>query len=309
MSNSIPGFTSEAANLSGVRIHYLLGGDPTGTPVLLWHGFLSTSQEWRKVMPALAEAGYAVLVPDMRGYGDSDKPEGTTGYDARALAEEFRTLVHKLGFGRGKPIILAAHDMGAPPALLWAADHPEEIAGLLYIEAPVMLSGVLSKIIAYTPEAMKEGSMWWWILPLAPEVPERLLVGKEREFLTWFYDLHMAKREAITEDDLNETLRTFSGREGVLGSMGVYRAAFTSIEQTEPLARLLVGHKVAVPVVALGGDKSLGANVEKMLKLVAKNVEGEVVSNCGHFLPEEFPEVVVRHIFAMASNRTSTSKD
>jgi pimeloyl-ACP methyl ester carboxylesterase len=309
MSNSIPGFTSEAANLSGVRIHYLLGGDPTGTPVLLWHGFLSTSQEWRKVMPALAEAGYAVLVPDMRGYGDSDKPEGTTGYDARALAEEFRTLVHKLGFGGGKPIILAAHDMGAPPALLWAADHPEEIAGLLYIEAPVMLSGVLSKIIAYTPEAMKEGSMWWWILPLAPEVPERLLVGKEREFLTWFYDLHMAKREAITEEDLNETLRTFSGREGVLGSMGVYRAAFTSIEQTEPLARLLVGHKVAVPVVALGGDKSLGANVEKMLKLVAKNVEGEVVSNCGHFLPEEFPEVVVRHIFAMASNRTSTLKD
>jgi pimeloyl-ACP methyl ester carboxylesterase len=309
MSNSIPGFTSEAANLSGVRIHYLLGGDPTGTPVLLWHGFLSTSQEWRKVMPALAEAGYSILIPDMRGYGDSDKPEGTTGYDARALAEEFRTLVHKLGFGGGKPIILAAHDMGAPPALLWAADHPEEIAGLLYIEAPVMLSGVLSKIIAYTPEAMKEGSMWWWILPLAPEVPERLLVGKEREFLTWFYDLHMAKREAITEEDLNETLRTFSGREGVLGSMGVYRAAFTSIEQTEPLARLLVGHKVAVPVVALGGDKSLGANVEKMLKLVAKNVEGEVVSNCGHFLPEEYPAVVVRHILAMASKRTSTSKD
>jgi pimeloyl-ACP methyl ester carboxylesterase len=148
MSNSIPGFTSEAANRSGVRIHYLLGGDPTGTPVLLWHGFLSTSQEWRKVMPALAESGYAVLVPDMRGYGDSDKPAGTAGYDARALSEEFRALVREIGFGKGKPIILAAHDMGAPPALLWAADHPEEIAGLLYIEGPVMLSSVLSKIIA-----------------------------------------------------------------------------------------------------------------------------------------------------------------
>ena len=303
------GFTSDTASLGGVRLHYLLGGNPSGPPVLLWHGFLSTSQEWRKVMPALAEAGYAVLVPDMRGFGDSDKPEGTTGYDARALAEEFRTLVHKLGFGGGKPIILAAHDMGAPPALLWAADHPQEIAGLLYIEGPVMLSAVLQKIIAYTPEAMKEGSMWWWILPLAPEVPERLLVGKEREFLTWFYDLHMVKREAITEEDLNETLRTFSGREGVLGSMGVYRASFTSIEQTETLTRLLVGHKVAVPVVALGGDKSLGANVEKMLKLVAKNVEGEVVSNCGHFLPEEYPEVVVRHILALALKRTVASKE
>lgn len=302
----IAGFTSDTASLGGVRLHYLLGGNPSGPPVLLWHGFLSTSQEWRKVMPALAEAGYAVLVPDMRGYGDSDKPEGTTGYDARALAEEFRTLVHQLGFGGGKPMILAAHDMGAPPALLWAADHPEEIAGLLYIEAPVMLSGVLSKIIAYTPEAMKEGSMWWWILPLAPDVPERLVVGREREFLTWFYDRHMARREAIADADVDETLRTFAGREGVLGAMGLYRAAFTSIEQTEPLAGLLTGRKVTVPVMALGGEKGLSENVLMMVKLVAKDVEGDLIIDCGHFLPEECPEEVVRHVLAL-SERISKS--
>ena len=249
-------------------------------------------------MPLLAEAGYAVLVPDMRGYGDSDKPEGTTGYDARALAGEFRALVHQIGFGGGKPLLIAAHDMGAPPALLWAADHPDEVASLLYIEAPVMLSAVLQKIIAYTPDAMKEGSMWWWILPLAPDVPERLVVGHEREFLIWFYDRHMARREAITDEDVDETLRTFAGREGVLGAMGVYRAAFTSIEQTKPLAVLLTGHKVKVPVVALGGGKGLGEKVLAMVKLVAKEVEGETIPDCGHFLPEEYPEVVVRHLRA-----------
>jgi len=300
MSNSIPGFTSEAANRSGVRIHYLLGGDPTGTPVLLWHGFLSTSQEWRKVMPALAESGYAVLVPDMRGYGDSDKPAGTAGYDARARSEEFRALVREIGFGKGKPIILAAHDMGAPPALLWAADHPEEIAGLLYIEGPVMLSSVLSKIIAYTPEAMKEGSMWWWILPLAPDVPERLVVGHEHAVLTWFYDKAMANRDAITSADVDETLRTFAGREGVLGAMGVYRAAFTSIEQTEPLAGQ-TGHKVKIPVVALGGEKGLGDKVLMVVRLVAIDVEGGVIADCGHFLPEERPDEVVRHIEALSA--------
>lgn len=302
----IPGFTSDTASLGGVRLHYFLGGTPSGPPVLLWHGFLSTSQEWRKVMPALAQAGYAVLVPDMRGYGDSDKPEGTTGYDARALAEEFRALVHQLGFGSGRPIMLAAHDMGAPPALLWAADYPEEIAGLLYIEAPVMLSGVLSKIIAYTPEAMKEGSMWWWILPLAPDVPERLVVGREREFLTWFYDRHMARREAISDADVNETLRTFAGREGVLGAMGLYRAAFTSIEQTEPLARLLTGHKVTVPVMALGGEQGLGEKVHMMVELVAKDVEGDLITDCGHFLPEERPEEVVRHVLALSARITKS---
>ena len=300
--SSVAGFTSQTAHVAGVQLHYWLGGDPEGTPVLLWHGFLSTGLEWRRVMPALAQAGYAVLVPDMRGYGDSDKPAGSEGYDARALAEEFRVLVREIGFGDGKPLILAAHDMGAPPALIWGADHPEEVAGLLYIEGPVMLSAVLQKIIAYTPEAMKEGSMWWWILPLAPDVPERLVVGHEREFLTWFYDRAMARREAITDQDVDETLRTFSGREGVLGAMGVYRAAFTSIEQTEPLT----GHKVKVPVVALGGEKGLGDNVLMMVKLVARDVEGETIPNCGHFLPEEHPEAVVRHIESLVAKAVET---
>ncbi|MGD0826380.1 MAG: alpha/beta fold hydrolase, partial [Terriglobales bacterium] len=97
LTGTIPSFASNTASINGVRIHYLLGGNPNGLPVLLWHGFLSTSYAWRKVMPALASAGFAVLVPDMRGYGDSDKPAGTEGYDARALAEEFRALVRELG--------------------------------------------------------------------------------------------------------------------------------------------------------------------------------------------------------------------
>jgi hypothetical protein len=83
-----------------------------------------------------------------------------------------------------------------------------------YVEAPVMLSAVLTKVIAYTPEAMREVSMWWWILPLAPDVPERLVVGNERAFFTWFYDKATAHRDTITPADVDEVLRTFAGREG-----------------------------------------------------------------------------------------------
>jgi len=298
----IPGFTSETSTVNGVRLHYWLGGNPQGQPILLWHGFLSTSYAWRKVAPALADAGLAVLVPDMRGYGDSDKPAGIDGYDARALAEEFRALVRQINFGSGRPIILAAHDMGGPPALLWAADHPDEVAGLLYIEAPVMLSEVLTKIIAYTPEAMKEGSMWWWILPLAPEVPERLVVGHEHAFLTWFYDRHTARPGSIEPETVAEYLRTFSGHEGVLGAMGVYRAAFTSMEQTAPLA----DHKVNVPVVALGGEKGLDAKVGKMVKMVAQTVDDSVLPDCGHFVPEERPEEIVRLVQALQARVANT---
>jgi pimeloyl-ACP methyl ester carboxylesterase len=219
-SLDLAGFTTSVANVDGVRLHYWLGGDPNGTPVLLWHGFLSTGSAWRRVMPLLTQAGCRVLVPDMRGYGDSEKPAGNKGYDARSLAGDFRGLVRQIDFGGGKALFLIAHDMGAPPALLWVADRPDEIAGLLYIEAPVMLSAVLQKVISYTRNAMKEGSMWWWILPLAPDVPERLVVGHERQFLTWFYDRHMAHREAITQADLDETLSTFAGREESVGGDG-----------------------------------------------------------------------------------------
>ena len=294
---AIPGFRSQTAVVDGVRLHYWIGGDPDGQPVLLWHGFLATGYAWRDVAPSLADGGLAVLVRDMRGYGDSDKPAGNDGYDARALAAEARRLVAEIGFGKGRPLIHVAHDMGAPPALIWCADHPEEAAGLVYIEAPVMLGEVLRGIIAYTPEAMKKGSMWWWILPLASGVPEALVVGHERAFLTWFYERDSTTPNAIGPVAVDEYLRTFTGPEGVLGAMGVYRAAFTSIGQTEPLTK----SKVTVPVVAIGGENSLAGNVGEMTKMVAQQVHSEVLPGCGHFVPEERPDVVVRHVLAMAA--------
>jgi pimeloyl-ACP methyl ester carboxylesterase len=301
----IPGFESKSTTVGGVRLHYWTGGDPTGQPVILLHGFLSTAYAWRDVAPALAKAGLAVLVPDMRGYGDSDKPAGNVGYDARSLAEECRALVATIGFGKGKPLIHAAHDMGALPALIWTADHPGEVAGLLYIEAPVMLGPVLRQVFSYTPEAMAQGSMWWWILPLAPGVPERLIVGNERAFLTWFYEGdHVVNHAAIKPEAVDEYLRTFAGKDGVLGSMGIYRAAFASIDQTEPL----MAAKITTPVVALGGEKGLGANVGEMVAMIAENVEAHTLAGCGHFMTEERPEFVIGHILDVSSRVAAASR-
>ena len=295
MSASIADFSQANETVSGVTLHYRLGGPEGGRPVILWHGFLSTGNLWRKVAPDLARAGYRVLIPDMRGYGDSDKPEGTKGYDARSLMEETRSLAAKVGFGRGRPILIAGHDMGALPALIWAADHPEEVAALTYIEAPVMLGAPLKAVFTYDREHMAEGSMWWWILPLAPEVSEYLIVGREREFLTWFHR-HMAHPEAIEPEALDEVLRTFHGREGVLGATGIYRAAFDSIDQTEPLTET----KITVPVLAIGGRQGLGDRVGQMVAQVADTVEAVTFEDSGHFVPEEQPEETVRRLLALA---------
>ena len=296
----ISNFRSETATVNGTRLHYWIGGNLHGKPVLLWHGFLGTAYSWHKVMPLLADAGYAVLVPDMRGYGDSDKPAGIVGYDARSLAEEFRALVKQLEFGNGQKLLLVAHDMGAHPALLWAADHPDELSGLVYMEVPTMLEEFLSKVIVYTPEAMAKGSMWWWILPLAPGVPERLIVGHEREFLTWFYEGATADPGSISEESIQETLRTFRGTEGVLGSLGVYRAAFTTIDQTTPLKK----HKVHTPILAIGGEKALGAKVGQMVEAVADQVTNKTLTSCGHFIPEEKPDEFIQLFRDFASTVT-----
>jgi len=286
----IESFRSATATVNGTDLHYWIGGDPSGRPVLLWHGFLGTSYSWHKVMPLLAQSGYSVLAPDMRGYGDSSKPEGTEGYDGRALAEEFRSLIRQIGFGAGRRLTIVAHDMGAPPALLWAADHPNEVAGLIYAEAPAMLQAVLEKVIVYTPQAMAQGSMWWWVLPLAPGVPETLMVGKEREFLNWFFEgPAVAKSGAISREAVDEYLRTFHGKEGVLGALGVYRAAFTTISQTEPL----LNNKVKVPVIAMGGEKGLGAKVGEFVSMMASDARSVVVPGCGHFIPEEQPAAIL----------------
>ncbi|WP_410809737.1 alpha/beta fold hydrolase [Micromonospora sp. 067-2] len=289
------GLRSEYASIDGHRLHYWIGGPPEGTLTVLWHGFLGTGYAWREVAPDLVDAGLRVLIVDLLGFGDSDKPEGTHGYDALAIAEQVRSLAAQVA-PTSREHLLVGHDMGAPPALLWAAEHPDEVGALVYIEAPAMLGDALRCIISYTPQAMAAGSTWWWILPLAPGVPQALIVGHEEQFLRWFYDGPAGDPNTFDQRLVAEYLRTFSGADGVLGAMGVYRAAFTSIEQTEPLQHA----KIRMPVVGVGGERGLGRQVATMLQSVAANVIATTLDGVGHFVPEEAPREVVRIVTDLA---------
>ena len=263
-----------------MRLHYVQGG--TGDPVLLWHGWLQTSYAWREVMPALAQH-YTVIAPDMRGYGDSDKP--ATGYDSLTLVEDFYQLVHSLGFQR---LFIVAHDMGALPAYVYAAEHAAEVRGLVWLDEPFPGSG-LQQALQFTAETAQAGGLWQFFFNLVPDLPELLIAGKERAFLSYFYRKYCYNPQAISEAAIDEYTRTFSAPGGIRGSLGVYRAIFETTQQIQQYAST----KLAMPVLALGGEGSLGGHVVGMLQQVAETVRGGAVERCGHFIAEERPDYLI----------------
>ena len=219
----------------------------------------------------------------MRGYGDSEKPEG--GYDAYTLAEDFHQLIAQLGF---KQIYIAAHDMGAPPALIYAGEHPDEVLKLAYLAEPVLLDKHLQQIFQFAPDTLAKGGLWWWTFSLTKALPETLIAGHEREFLTYFYNTYCYDPASIEATAIEEYLRTFAAPGGIIGALGVYRAIFETIKQTEPFAQ----HKIQTPILALDGDKSMGNRVKTMLESVATNVRGGAMERCGHFIPDERPDAL-----------------
>jgi len=273
-------FSHHTVSVNDTTIHYVKGG--SGSPILLWHGFLETWYCWRKIMPSLAKK-YTVIAPDMRGYGDSEKPD--SGYDAHTLADDFRGLIQKEGIS--EELIIIAHDMGAPPALLYAAGYPDEIKALVYMDNPVLTTKNMRLLNSFDPSIQNRGGLWWWGFAFSTDMPERLIIGNERKFLTWFYEFSPDGGTSIEEEAIQEYLRSFCGTEGIRGSFGIYRDVFKSMEQTD----IYEENKVKTPILALGGG--LGDMVKKMLQGVAEDVYGGVVPNCGHFIPDERPQYVI----------------
>lgn len=112
--------------VNGMRIHYRTEG--SGPPLVLLHGYPQSGHMWRKVLPALAER-YTVFAPDLRGYGDSDKP--ADGFDKRTMASDLVELMSVLGHERFR---LAGHDRGARVSYRLALDHPEAVEQLILMD-------------------------------------------------------------------------------------------------------------------------------------------------------------------------------
>jgi pimeloyl-ACP methyl ester carboxylesterase len=258
------------ASIDGLQLHYVTAGD--GPPLVLLHGWPQTWYEWRHVIPDLAE-DYTVIAPDLRGMGDSDKP--VTGYDKDTVARDVRQLVHHLGF---EQISLVGHDWGMPTAYAYAAQYRDEVDALAVMEAG--LPGIHDDEMKHT---------WHISFHSIQDLPERLVAGRERFYLKWFYRWGAHDPSAIGQDALDEYVRCYSAPGGLRGGFEYYRAYDTDAEHNQEHAE----DPLEMPVLALGGEAGFRSIPITVMEAVATDVEGEIVERAGHWIPEERPDYVV----------------
>ncbi len=255
-------------NLGEVRLHYVTAG--SGEPVVLLHGFPQTWFAWRRVIPALAER-YTVIAPDLRGMGDSSKPQG--GYDKRTVAGDIHELVRALGHER---IRLVGHDIGGWVAYPYAATHPEEVEKLVMVQALVPGYGL--------ERNMQQA--WHFRFHMEPDLPEALVSGRERMYLNYFLGQGAYDPSAISPEALDEYVRCFSTPGTKRAAFNYYRALPQDAKDNQELAKT----KLTMPVLALGGEFAERDNVLDSVKQVAEDVRGGIVERAGHSIPEERPD-------------------
>lgn len=281
-----PGFQAETVETTGTRIHVLRRG--SGPPLLLLHGYPETHLTWRKVAPVLAEK-FTVIVPDLRGYGDSGKPQGGErheNYSFRAMAQDQVDVMRHYGYNR---FLVAAHDRGARLSHRLCLDHPEKVE-------KVCLMDIAPTLTMYqgTNKDFATRYMWWFFLIQPYPLPEHM-IGLDSKFylLRIFGELNQTPG-AIGPDEMNEYIRSFSD-ETIHATCEDYRAA-ASIDLEMDDADDRAGRKIQCPLHALWGAKGTIGLLWNPLDTWRDKCSGPVTGkalDCGHFLQEERPQDVI----------------
>ncbi|QJY49620.1 alpha/beta fold hydrolase [Pseudonocardia broussonetiae] len=265
------------AALGDVDLHYVTAGE--GDPVVLLHGWPQTWYCWRHLIPLLAPH-HRVIAPDLRGLGESTGP---ARYDKRTLAGDVLRLVREeLGIDR---FHLVGHDWGGVTAFSLAAHHPDALATLTVVDVTVPGAG--------GTDIAQGGARWHHGLHRTPDLPEELVTGREEVYLGWFY--RTFGHRPLPEEDVREYLRTYTRPDNLRAGFGLYRATPQDVaDNTAVIAR----GPLRMPVLAVGGasGRGRGEEVADSLRLVAESVQGVLVEEAGHWVPEEQPEVLARHL-------------
>jgi pimeloyl-ACP methyl ester carboxylesterase len=261
------------ANVNGLRLHYLFAGD--GEPVVLLHGYAETSHMWEPLMRELAGT-HTVIAPDLRGAGQSSKPEG--GYTKAAMAQDIHALMKKLGC---ETIRIVGHDIGLMVAYAYAAQYASEVDRIVLMDA--FLPGVGAWRDVWLMRDM-------WHFHFYGKTPLALVHGRERIYFEHFWnDFAGNARHSLSERDRRFYAREYARPGGMRAGFEYFRAFEQDAEEFAVFAKT----PLTMPMLVLAGEKASGEVLIQQARLVATNVEGVIVQNSGHWLMEEAPGQVI----------------
>ena len=274
------------ARVNGIRMHYVTAGQ--GEPLLLLHGTPKTHFYWYKLIPRLTEH-FTVVAPDLRGFGDTDRPPAVEGYDSRTNADDVAELMTQLGHER---FHLHGEDRGAEFAYVLAATAPDRVRTLCFAE--MLLSGEgLEEWSFFTPDNVASQfnlkGVWVWHIPFfwIPHLPEMLITGREREFWEFWIKAETYNPMAIAEEAIDEWISKLRAPGGLRGCLETYRAGLKNARINQELKQT----KLGMPVATIGAPEFFGELVEEQMRKMADKVErAEVFQECGHSLALEADE-------------------
>ena len=285
--NLFKNFKNKKIRTTGATINLVTGG--SGPAVLLLHGYPETHAMWHKVAPALAR-DYTVVCADLRGYGGSSKPKGLpdhSNYSKRAMAKDMAEVMSALGHRR---FHVVGHDRGARVAHRLARDHGSRVRSLTVLDISPTL-----KMYRSTNKAFATAYYHWFFLIQRPPLPEILLAKQVPHYILGRIGRGPGGIKVFDKNAVNQYVRAFRDPRTIHATCEDYRAAATIdlLHDKKDVKR-----KIKMPVLVLWGKKGV---IEMMFKPlsdwreVAKDVRGRSL-DCGHFLPEEAPEAVLREL-------------
>ncbi len=261
---------SRTAEIDGIKLHYMTAGH--GTPLILFHGYAETSLMWKPIIPVLAER-FTVIAPDLPGIGDSDIP--ADGLDMKSAAIRLHDLAKSLGVEKAEVV---GHDIGLMIAYAYAAQFPTEVTKLVLMDA--FLPGVGGWEAVYNNPTI-------WHFRFNGPTPEALVQGRERTYFEYFWnDFAADKTHSIPEADR----KAYTAAYARPGRMHAGWAYFVSFQQAAKDFAQLSQTKLTMPVLTIGGEKSLGEALGRQTKVVATDVTVVVLKDTGHWVLEERPK-------------------
>lgn len=287
-----PGSTNSSLSTREVVINICHGGD--GPPVLLLHGYPQTHMMWHRVAPALAER-FKVVCPDLRGYGDSQKPVGGgdhSAYSKRVMAFDQVEVMRRLGFER---FAVIGHDRGARVALRLALDHPAAVSHLGVLDI------VPTNTIYGTIDQEHATIVWRYFFLIQPhDLPERMIAGDPGWYLRWTLDEWCGTPGALDGRAVAEYERCFDDAT-IHASCEDYRAG-ASIDLAHDRAD--ADRAVGCPTLVLWSSTGIGSayDVPGVWRARSPRLHGQAL-DCGHFVAEERPHETIAALLPFLSDQ------